>query len=184
MTSWIKCMPPEMQVKHTEPTKTKSWSGELREKETLVQSLLKSKKVWLDSVAFGSLSNSGALFCMQARWTTQQNPQRSPRKTSALLLPHKLFPLKVPACTPAYWAEHASTCLHPFQQKGICVRASVICQVGERDRSHHHDIKLNAVGHTENNRKEITKTSSDLLAAHPHFQQNKFLAYGQIFLAH
>lgn len=36
------CTPPEMQVKHTEPTKTKSRPGELRGTKTLVQSLLKS----------------------------------------------------------------------------------------------------------------------------------------------
>lgn len=42
MTSWIKCMSPEKQVKHTETTKTKSWSGELKGTKALVQSLPKS----------------------------------------------------------------------------------------------------------------------------------------------
>lgn len=48
----------------------------------------------------------------------------------------------------------------------------MICQVGERNTSHHQDVKQNAVSHTESNRKEIMKAGLDTLATHPPFEQN------------
>jgi len=51
----------------------------------------------------------------------------------------------------------------------------MMCQVGQRNRSLHHDVKQNAISHTENNRKEIMKVGLDLLAAHPSFEQNSLL---------
>lgn len=63
------------------------------------------QKVWLVSVAFGSLSNSGALFCMQAKRTKCRTSEEHPKRPQSFLLPHELFPLKVPVCTPACWAQ-------------------------------------------------------------------------------
>lgn len=184
MTSWIKCMPPEMQVTHTEPTKTKSWSGELREKETLVQSLLKSTKVWLVSVAFGSLSNSGALHAGKV-----DNTAEPPEITQKDLCPF--------AATQTFSSQ--SACLHPCllswackhlptslpAERNPCKGFNDMSSWGKRQISSSWHQTECGWSHWKQQKGNHKTTGLDLLAAHPPFEQNRFLLHtARSFLAH